>query len=311
MVAFRIFRETEMDFKAFYRYLPRSERDKKWGLHVTTGGETKIPPNSVYPPPGHPKGYDFNWARGRVLQEFALIYISRGGGTFECGKNFKCQIAAGNVMVLLPDVWHRYSPDRETGWDEHWVGFDGEFARRWIRHGFLSPEHPVLKTKDEDNLLTLFTAIVSTLRGNHPAMQQVLGGVTCHIVGVLYSGQQQAFLSLDSRAQSVVEKAISRIQTGIDCTLDFRSFAQESGISYSWFRSTFAHQTGLSPHQYVLQLRLARARNLLANTDRAVKEIAAVTGFHDEFYFSRIFRRRTGFTPSQWRARSRPAERAG
>jgi AraC-like DNA-binding protein len=296
-----------MDVKSqsFYRYLPTSERDKKWGLYVTTAGESKIPPKTEYPPRGHPKGYDFNWARGRVLHEFALIYISRGSGTFECGKNFQCRITPGAVMVLFPDVWHRYSPNRETGWDEHWVGFDGEIARRWVRHGFLSLNHPVLKAGDEDMLLVLFTAILSAIRNNHPAMQQALGGVTCHIVSALYSAQQRASLSLDSRAQSAIEKALTRIQTDFESDLDMRSLAQELGVSYSWFRSTFARQTGLSPHQYILQLRLARARNLLTNTDHAVKEIAANSGFQDEFYFSRIFRQRIGFTPSEWRARSR------
>jgi transcriptional regulator GlxA family with amidase domain len=64
----------------------------------------------------------------------------------------------------------------------------------------------------------------------------------------------------------------------------------------------------LSPHQYLLELRIVRARSLLAETELPVKEIAAQTGFGDELYFSRLFRQKLNLTPSQWRDRSRHHE---
>jgi transcriptional regulator GlxA family with amidase domain len=54
-----------------------------------------------------------------------------------------------------------------------------------------------------------------------------------------------------------------------------------------------------------LELRLVRARNLLAETEYSIKEIATQTGFGDEHYFSRLFRQKLNCTPSEWRARSR------
>jgi AraC-like ligand binding domain len=45
-------------------------------------------------------------------------------------------VDAGQVIFLFPGVWHRYRPDEKTGWDEHWVGFDGDVARRWVRNNF-------------------------------------------------------------------------------------------------------------------------------------------------------------------------------
>ena len=74
--------------------------------------------------------------------------------------------------------------------------------------------------------------------------------------------------------------------------------ARELGVSYSWFRHTFAAHTGLSPHQYLLEFRLVRARSLLTETEFSVKEIATQTGFEDEFYFSRLFRQKLNLTPA-------------
>src|SRR5262249_1541432 len=69
--------------KSFYRYFPLSKRDRKWGLHVTTAGKTRIGPHEDYPPKGHPKRYDFDWAHGRILHDHQAVYISKGRGWFE------------------------------------------------------------------------------------------------------------------------------------------------------------------------------------------------------------------------------------
>jgi len=87
--------------------------------------------------------------------------------------------------------------------------------------------------------------------------------------------------------------------------LDMKLLAHEAGGSYNWFRGAFTSHTGLSPYQYLLQVRLARARNLLAETDLSVKEIAMQTGFVDEHYFSRLFHQKLNCTPTKWRSRSR------
>jgi transcriptional regulator GlxA family with amidase domain len=85
--------------------------------------------------------------------------------------------------------------------------------------------------------------------------------------------------------------------------------ARGLGVSYSWFRRTFAHHTGLSPHQYRLQLKVGRARTLLRETALTVKEVAFRCGFESEQYFCRLFRRKTGLAPGEWR-RSKLSPRA-
>jgi AraC-like DNA-binding protein len=80
-------------------------------------------------------------------------------------------------------------------------------------------------------------------------------------------------------------------------------------VSYSSFRHTFQQHTGSSPHQYLLELRLVRARNLLTQTAQSIKQIAQQAGFEDEHYFCRFFKMKTGSTPGQWRVRSKLSRR--
>jgi AraC-like DNA-binding protein len=289
---------------AFYRYFPVSRRDKNWGLYATTAGESRVASHTEYPLSGHPKGFAFDWRHGRVLEGFALLYISSGSGLLESKPNFSASIEAGHAFLIFPGVWHRYTPNKETGWHEHWIGFDGEMARRWLRHGFFSPNNPVVKIGAEDTVLATFSRVMQAIRANRPALQQILAGATNNLMGLFYSAQQSQS-SVDVQNANVIERAITRIQDEFGLNLDMKVLAQELGVSYSWFRHTFTEHTGLSPHQYLLELRLVRARSLLAETDLPVKEIALQTGFEDELYFSRLFRQKLNVTPSQWRDHSR------
>ncbi|HEX3628029.1 MAG TPA: AraC family transcriptional regulator [Verrucomicrobiae bacterium] len=286
----------------FYRYFPISRRDKNWGLYVTTAGESIIAPYTIYPPQGHPKDYAFDWQRGRILDEYALIYISSGSGKFETNSNFSTPIEAGHAFLLFPGVWHRYTPDQEVGWHEHWIAFDGEIVRSWLRHRFISKKSPVVSISTENALLAIFSRIMQAIRENRPALQQILGGATSGLIGLLYSSQQ-AQPVIDVQNATVIERAITRIQNEVERDLDMKLLAQELGVSYSRFRHRFTVHTGLSPHQYLLELRFVRARKLLAETELPIKEIAIRTGFEDVLYFSRVFRQRLNSTPSQWRDR--------
>lgn len=297
--------DSEPNQNRFSRYFPVSVRDRKWGWYVTTVGEARSLPGESYPAAGHPKGYNFDWAKGRVLDCHALVYISHGRGSFESRQNPKQRIEAGQVILLFPGTWHRYRPDVETGWDEHWIGFDGDVARRWVRNKFFTPRLPVFKPGQEEKWLTLFTELVAVIKLNRPALQQLMAGFTAQMLGLLYSGQQ-AGLAGDDQAMLIVQKAMAKMQTELESGLNAQALARELNVSYSSFRHTFQQHTGSSPHQYLLELRLVRARNLLTQTTQSVKEIAQHAGFEDEHYFCRYFKMKTGLTPGQWRIQSVP-----
>ncbi len=293
----------------FYRYFPVARRDRDWGLFVTTVGESRFGPGTSYPPAGHPKGYAFRPSAGRRLQEYQIVYISAGQGWFRSKASGRLPIAAGQVIFLFPGVWHSYAPVPETGWTEHWVGFDGDLARRVVRRGFFDPDRPVLRAGREDRLMALFTDVLEATRSNSPALQQILSGATLRILALLYSVQQST-LAGDSPGLQAIHQAVTRMREAAEAAIDLPKLARELKVSYRWFRRAFAHHTGLSPHQYFLEIRLARARDLLAQSSLPTKEIAARVGFDDAQYFCRLFRRKVGVPPGVWRERAQNGKEA-
>ncbi|HEU5068856.1 MAG TPA: AraC family transcriptional regulator [Verrucomicrobiae bacterium] len=296
--------------RTFYRYFPVAERDRDWGLFVTTVGESHLGPGTAYPPATHPKKYRFQMPGGRVLQEHQIVYISAGRGWFKSGSSRRSTIEAGTVFLLFPGVWHSYAPDPATGWTEHWIGFNGNLARHLVRNGFFTTGRPVLRSGTEAKMLSLFSDIMASVRANAPALQQQLAGTTLQILARLYSVQQSKFTGEDP-GQRIIHRAMERLRASLEQPIDMTELAAELNVSYRWFRRAFTHHTGLSPHHYLLDIRLACARDLLSQSSLSLKEIALRIGFEDPQYFSRIFHKKVGLTPGTWRERAQSKARAG
>ena len=78
-------------------------------------------------------------------------------------------------------------------------------------------------------------------------------------------------------------------------------YAAVSNMSETYFNALFKSWSGMTPTKYRNKLRVVHAQSLLKNTNLAVNEIAEICGFHDPFYFSRIFGIITGVTPTDYR----------
>jgi transcriptional regulator GlxA family with amidase domain len=128
-----------------------------------------------------------------------------------------------------------------------------------------------------------------------------------YILSVLYSAQQPGGEGHPNVARAVREAMRQMADPSLEA-VSLPDLARRLGVGYTWFRRMFAHHTGLSPHQYRLQVRVGRARTLLGETGLTVKEVAFRCGFESEQYFCRLFRSKTGASPGAWRrdfARSR------
>lgn len=285
----------------YYKYLPVSQLDEDWGLHVLNAGCTRIEKGQEYPAHTHPGHHYFNWQKGRVLREFQLIYITKGGGFFESRHCKGTGISEGSVFILFPGEWHRFKPDPAIGWDEYWVGFDGDIAGDLLKNNFFLIDEPIKQVGLQESILQLFTQIIETTRQERAGYQPLVSGAVLHLLGTIYSLIRQQELPPDDLTGTIMGKARALLRSGDYSKLSIEQVADELGVSYSWFRKTFKEYTGMAPGQYLQQLRIEQAKILLADPAKSLKQIAAELNFESAFYFSALFKKKIGVSPEQYR----------
>lgn len=294
--------------KAWSCYLPQAPEAVAWGLYVLDAGYTFITPHTPYPPGEHPDSNMFTWEKGRILDSFTLVYITRGEGQLETQNGGTHTIHAGDLFILHPGEWHRFKPKLNTGWDEHWVEFDGEHARRIMRHSALSPKMPVHSIGADEAILRLFIEISEATQIQPPGFEQIIATLTAQIVARMLAHMHAE--SPEARdMEAGIRRACLHILQNSEQTIDIQQLASDLGISYSAFRSHFKQITGLPPGQYQIQIRLNKARRLLRNSNRSIHEIAEQLGFESIYYFSRLFKKKTGHSPLAYRKQTQFTKR--
>lgn len=102
-----------------------------------------------------------------------------------------------------------------------------------------------------------------------------------------------------------LSRTLALIDERIGQDLSLRELAREASLSLFHFARAFKAATGIAPHQYVLERRVARARELLAQGKMPLSEIASACGFASQAHLTNVFKRATGATPGAFRAQSR------
>jgi AraC-like DNA-binding protein len=284
----------------FFRYFPVSERDRQWGLYVTGVGSAHYPAGYAhYPLTPHPAGYMFQWRQGRVLQEFQAVYISQGNGDYESKTVGSREITAGSVILNFPGEWHRYRASHETGWDEYWCSCNGEHLLDLLRQGFFTPQEPILQPGIDDVLLQTYQDLLDLARAEPVGFPQVAAAKVYEILAVALAAVRRR--GATSRDENRIRVAKAYLADNVEGPLAIAELAAKLHISPEHLRRLFRHSTGMSPHEYHLELKMHRARQLLHGTNMTVKQIAQALGFESPFHFSRVFKRRTGVPPGHWR----------
>lgn len=282
-----------------FKYLTHNTEDKNWGLYLMVAGSARIEPNTDYPPKSHPSGYNFNWHHGRVLWEYQVNYITEGEGIMETRDN-TYHIKPGTIILLHPNVWHRYKPLRKTGWFEHYIGFNGEAADKFIKSSDLLRDMRVMEIGFHESILQDFNEACLEAQNERPGYHQVCSGLVMHILGQIISVKKNENFS-HTQIENTIQKACMIIRENVQENINIESIARDLNVDYSIFRKAFKKYTGLSPMQYHTSLRMKQAAFLLTNTDLTIKEISSNLGFCSLYYFSKLFKEKVRVSPNEFR----------
>ena len=210
-------------------------------------------------------------------------YTSReGGGKFASrttGSGRYQPVSEGNMFLLFPGEWHNYMPNRETGWDEYWIGFQGSHIDYWTANGFFSREKPIYNVGIHNEIVQLYQQAIRVAIEQKSGFQQVLSGIVNYLLGLAYSYDKN-YVFETSEIIDQIGRAKILIAAQFK-TIRPKQIADKLNMSYSNFRKIFKEYTGFAPAQYIQEMKLTKAKELLTNSSMPIKEIAYLMGFEN------------------------------
>lgn len=237
----------------------------------------------------------------QVLDYYLVHYIESGKGTFRCrGKDY--ELSAGSCFVIFPGELVSYASDSDQPWAYSWIGFKGSKVDQILRQLHISPDQPTGAVGQNRYLPVWFRKAQRALGEGHPACGWHAEAYFRLIIAE-YARNLKTLPAYEGRTdplQLQVEQAIRWLSLQYSQPVSIEMMAKALGYHRSYLSKIFKQYTGKSPTQYLLKIRMERARVLLGEP-LTVEQVASSVGFSDALYFSKQFRKWFGCSPSQYR----------
>lgn len=230
----------------------------------------------------------------RTLDHHVAVVISTGSGWYEDPRGRRTTVTAPALLWLTPGVPHHYAPDPETGWDEGFVDFTGPATTSYTELGYIEPDRPLVPLADATGPRAVIGRMARAARRDNPLLEVETGAAVHELLVALR--RARADLTPDGHQ---VLKALAR---DAFTPMSVADHAARHGMTLAELRTAVRRGAGCSPKDYLLGIRLGRAKELLAATELPVAAVARRVGYDDPAYFSRLFTRRVGTPPVRFRA---------
>ncbi|HRZ97523.1 MAG TPA: AraC family transcriptional regulator [Paludibacter sp.] len=240
--------------------------------------------------------------------QYILIYCIEGEGWFEIDHQVQ-KVVANQIFILPKAKAHSYGSNSKNTWTIYWIHFDGEkaafFSEGMDKPLQISPE----KDSRLDDRFKLFEEIFTALKNGYSR-----NNLEFSITALFYFFGSLKYLSTyrasnNSNQQQlqrdVADEAIHFMRENVRKRLTLKDMADFAGFSPSHFSVVFQNKTGYSPLNYFIHLKIQEACHYLDFSDMKINQISMMVGFEDPFYFSRIFTKIMGYSPSEYRKRKK------
>ena len=239
------------------------------------------------------------WApHGRV--DFQLLYIAAGKTHFYVGGEDKI-VTAGHMVLYQPKEEQHYEYFGEDKPEVYWVHFTGSDVRNILRHYDIPLDEHVFYCGTPSTYALLFKQMIEEFQTCRVGYQELLEMCLRELLLVVQRTRLEKPSIVSTQVQEEMAFARQYFHEHYNEPINIEDFAQSRHMSISLFMRNFKKVYDVSPKQYILNLRMNNAQSLLETTDYTVAEIAAIVGYDNPLYFSRLYHKQKGQAPTDYR----------
>ena len=236
--------------------------------------------------------------KGRL--DYQLLYIVSGKGHFYFHGEDRV-VYAGRMVLIQPRQEQRYEYFGEDKPEVYWVHFTGSDVKN-ILHSYNIPmDDPIFYSGASSTYSYLFKEMIHELQNCKTGYEDLLTMYLRQIFLLVQRTRQEERPTVSTYIQEEMEFARRYFNEHYNEPISIQEYAESRNMSVCYFQRNFKQIVKHTPMQYLLTIRVNNAASLLETTDYSMAEIAAIVGYEDPLYFSRLFRKIKGVSPRDYR----------
>lgn len=236
--------------------------------------------------------------KGRL--DYQLLYVASGKAHFFFGKEEQI-VTAGHMVLYLPRQEQHYEYYAKDKPEVYWVHFTGGQVKNILSHFEIPTTGNVFYSGAPSAYQELFKEMIRELQTCRVGFEELLEMYLRQLFLLIQRVRIEQKPTVNTFIQEEMEYALHYFREHWNESIVIEDYAQTRGMSVSWFLRNFKQTTNTSPMQFILTLRINNAVHLLESTNYNVTEIGAIVGYDNPLYFSRIFKKQIGVSPSDYR----------
>lgn len=236
--------------------------------------------------------------RGRL--DYQIIYVASGKAHFYFN-GVEHIISAGNMVIYRPKEEQRYYYYAADHTQVYWVHFTGGNVKNILRKYGIADHMRVLYTGTSLEYKQLFEQMIHELTLCKDDYEELLVGYLQHLLILIHRSINNKPREKTLLLVSSMDNAVRYFHENYNKQICIEEYAAKQHMSVSWFIRNFKEYTDVTPTQYLLSLRISNAQTLLETTNYNVTEISEIVGYNNPLYFSRLFKKQVGMSPSDFR----------
>ncbi len=238
--------------------------------------------------------------RGRL--DFQIIYVSAGTAHFhfDHAEN-ETIVTAGNMVLYRPKEFQKYEYYAADRTEVYWVHFTGGNVKNILRSYGIQDHNRVFYVGNSLEYERLFKRMIFELQRCQDDYEEMLSILLRHLLILIHRQLSKQRILKNEYLDHEMDLAAQYFNDNYNSDIRVEEYAVSRGMSVSWFIRNFKAYTGSTPLQYLVSIRITNAQVLLETTAYTVTEIGRIVGYENPLYFSRIFHKQTGFSPSEYR----------
>ena len=243
---------------------------------------------------------------GPNMRDAHVIHVIREGkGTLEINKK-KYELGAGDVFYIPPKVEAWYESDKDDPWCYTLVGFVGMKAEECTSQAGFSLKNPVRKINCVDEVGQYIEQMLEAYQLSY-SNELKRNGLLHLVMSAFVEDYCQNNAALGVAATHpypgavYVKHAVEYMTYHYDEKLKINDLADFIGINRSYLTSSFKKHMGCSPQEFLINLRVEKAKSLLKKTDMSINAVANAVGYPDQLAFSKVFKQHCGMSPRMYK----------